>query len=113
MVMPDLFIVCVSPVSPLLIMGAAMISRPARSPARPLSHSHFDRSIFLRTLHRFASIVLAAAVGRCLHDVCVCTSENFFREVVGIANFAYEVKRKVSNLGQNKSQRDNVLGHLN
>ena len=86
-------------------MGAAMMIWRSAT-ALPL------RSSLLRTLHRFASIVLAA-VGRCLHDVCVCTSENFFREVVGIANFAYEVKREVSNLGQNKSQRDNVLGHLN
>ena len=87
-------------------MGAAMMIWRSAT-ALPLLPS------LLRTLHRFASIVLAAAVGRCLHDVCVCTSENFFREVVGIANFAYEVKREVSNLGQNKSQRDNVLGHLN
>ena len=102
-VISDVFIVCVSP---LLIMGAAMISRPALPLRSTLPPS------LLRTLHRFASIVLAA-VGRCLHDVCVCTSENFFREVVEIANFAYKVKRQVSNLGQNKSQRDNVPGHLN
>ena len=87
-------------------MGAAMMIWRSAATALPLLPS------LLRPLHRFASIVLAA-VGRCLHDVCVCTSENFFREVVGIANFAYEVKREVSNLGQNKSQRDIVLGHLN
>ena len=85
-------------------MGAAMMIWRSAT-ALPLLPS------LLRTLHRFASIVLAA-VGRCLHDVCVCTSENFFREVVGIANFAYDVKREASNLGQNESQQNNALGHF-